>query len=31
VIGPNCIASETTDTGCTFAAVQNNTATATFQ
>jgi hypothetical protein len=31
VIGPNCIANETDDTSCTFAAVQNNTATAAFQ
>lgn len=31
VIGPNCIANESTDTTCTFAAVQANTATATFQ
>ena len=30
VIGPNCIANTSTDTTCTFAAVHNNTATATF-
>jgi hypothetical protein len=31
VVGTNCIANETTDTTCTFAAVQSNTATATFK
>ena len=31
VVGTNCIANETTETACTFAAVQNNTATATFK
>ncbi len=31
VIGTSCIASEPTETSCTFAATQNNTATATFK
>ena len=31
VVGTNCVADQTADTTCTFAAVQNNTATATFK